>query len=81
MLFVSVCAIGASPTVTVGGRQVDLPDDTPEEHREMIEAIGIYDDPELATYINDIGQRLVANSSMPDAHFSFTVLDLSLIHI
>ena len=71
----SLAANAASPTVTVGGRQVDLPEDTPEEYREMIEAIGVYDDPELAAYINDIGQRLVANSSMPDAHFSFTLLD------
>ena len=37
----SLAANAASPTVTVGGRQVDLPEDTPEEYREMIEAIGV----------------------------------------
>lgn len=75
ILLMSLSSHAASPTVAVGGRQVDLPDDTPEEHREMIEAIGIYDDPELAAYIDRIGQELVANSSMPDTPFSFTVLD------
>ena len=41
ILLMSLSSHAASPTVTVGGRQDgDLPDDTPEEHREMIEAIG-----------------------------------------
>ena len=62
ILLMSLSSHAASPTVTVGGRQVDLPDDTPEEHREMIEAIGIYDDPELAAYINAIGHELLADS-------------------
>ena len=67
ILLMSLSSHAASPTVAVGGRQVDLPDDTPEEHREMIEAIGIYDDPELAAYIDTLSaKQLVANSSMPD---------------
>ena len=66
---------GSSPTVTVGGRKVDIPDVTAEEHQKLIETIGIYDDPALSDYINEIGQRLVAHSSMPDATFTFTVLD------
>ena len=34
-----------------------------------------YDDPELQAYIDRIGQRLVANSDMPDRTFTFSVLD------
>jgi len=66
---------GTSSTVTVGGRQVDVPDVTADEHQRLIETIGIYDDPEVAAYVDGIGQLLVANSSMPDATFTFTVLD------
>ena len=66
---------GGSSTVTVGGRPVSVPTVTAEEHQKLIDSVGIYDDPELAEYINRLGQRLVAHSSMPDATFTFTVLD------
>ena len=76
-ILVSACSGtgGTSSTVTVGGRQVDVPDVTADEHQRLIETIGIYDDPEVAAYVDGIGQLLVANSSMPDATFTFTVLD------
>ena len=66
---------GSSPTVTVGGRKVDVPDVTAEEHQKLVETIGIYDDPELSEYINRIGQRLAKNSADPNQVFTFTVLD------
>lgn len=66
---------GGSSTVVVGGRSVSVPTVTAEEHEKLINSVGIYDDPELADYVNRIGQRLVANSSMPDATFTFTLLD------
>ena len=76
-ILVSACSGtgGTSSTVTVGGRQVDVPDVTADEHQRLIETIGSYDDPEVAAYVDGIGQLLVANSSMPDATFTFTVLD------
>ena len=76
-ILISACSGtgGTSSTVTVGGRQVDVPDVTADEHQRLIETIGIYDDPEVAAYVDGIGQLLVANSSMPDATFTFTVLD------
>lgn len=76
-ILVSACSGtgGTSSTVTVGGRQVDVPDVTADEHQRLIETIGIYDDPEVAAYVDGIGQLLAANSSMPDATFTFTVLD------
>ena len=78
LLLLTACAGSggsSSSTVTVGGRQVSVPDVTADEHQRLIETIGIYDDPEVAAYINDIGQRLVANSSRPNDTFTFTVLD------
>lgn len=74
VLLLTACA-GSSSTVTVGGRAVAVPDVTAEEHQRLIETIGVYDDPELADYVNTIGQRIVAHSTMPDAVFTFTVLD------
>ena len=76
-ILVSACSGtgGTSSTVTVGGRQVDVPDVTADEHQRLIETIGIYDDPEVAAYVDGIGQLLVDNSSMHDATFTFTVLD------
>ena len=78
LLLLTACAGSggsSSSTVTVGGRQVSVPDVTADEHQRLIETIGIYDDPEVAAYINEIGQRLVANSSRPNDTFTFTVLD------
>ena len=66
---------GSSSTVTVGGRQVKVPEVTGDEHQRLIDTIGISDDPETAAYINAIGQRLVANSSRPSDTFTFTLLD------
>ncbi|EED35378.1 peptidase M48, Ste24p [Luminiphilus syltensis NOR5-1B] len=71
----ALTACGSTSTVSVGGRAVEVPSVTAEEHEKLLASIGIYDDPELAEYINRIGQRLVANSSMPDAEFTFTLLD------
>lgn len=73
---ITACASsGSGPTVTVGGRQVAVPGATADEHQKLIDNIGIYDDPELAAYVDRIGQRLVQHSSMPNAPFTFTLLD------
>jgi len=75
---VTACASGGGsggPTVTVGGRQVSMPGATEDEHQKLVDNIGIYDDPELAEYVDRIGQRLVAHSSMPNTPFTFTLLD------
>ena len=77
LLLMTACGStgGPSSTVTVGGRQVEVPEVTVDEHQRLIDTIGIYDDPETAAYINEIGQRLVANSSRPNDTFTFTLLD------
>ena len=74
-LTVLIAGCAGSSTVTVGGRPVSIPTDAAEEHEKLIANIGIYDDPELQAYIDEIGARLVANSSMPNQEFTFTLLD------
>ena len=76
IVFISLLTgCGSSSRVTVGGRTVSVPKVTVEEHQKLIDSIGIYDDVELAAYINEIGQRLVAYSTLPKANFTFTLLD------
>ena len=53
------------------GAQQDL-----EIRREM----GVYDDPELQRYVNDIGQRLARISHRPNLPWSFTIVDASAIN-
>ena len=64
----------SSGSVVVGsqGREVSVGD---EMHRQIIEEGANYDDPALQAYVNDVGQRLVRNSDMPNETFTFTVID------
>jgi predicted Zn-dependent protease len=48
------------------GRQLD-----PEVRRQM----GVYNDPELQRYVNDLGQRLARGSHRPNLEWHFTVVD------
>ena len=70
-----VSGCGSTSGVTVGGRSVSVPKVTVEEHQKLIDTIGIYDDVELAAYVEALGQRLVAYSTMPNGDFTFTLLD------
>ncbi|HWI19025.1 MAG TPA: M48 family metalloprotease [Vicinamibacterales bacterium] len=53
------------------GQQQDV-----EIRREM----GVYDDPELQRYVNDIGQRIARTSHRPNLPWSFTVVDSPAIN-
>ena len=75
VLIATLIGCGSTSTVTVGGRAIELPSEAADEHQKLIDNVGIYDDPELTAYVNEIAERLVANSSMPDAEFTFTLLD------
>jgi predicted Zn-dependent protease len=44
-------------------------------HQTIIKQYGVYDDPDLQTYVNEIGQQLAANSHRAHLDFHFTVLD------
>lgn len=46
-----------------------------EMHEDMVAQGALYDDPELQAYVDRVGQRLAANSDLPELDFTFTVLD------
>lgn len=46
-----------------------------EMYDELMAEGGAYDDEELQAYVNRLGQRLVAESHLPDLEFTFTVMD------
>ena len=51
------------------------------EHPKILAQFGgEYDDPEIAAYVDDIGQRLAALSERPDVNFTFTVLDSPIVN-
>lgn len=75
---ISACA--SSPTsdssVVIGGRKVSVESsDEAKEHQKIVDGGAVYDDPELAAYIDGIGQRLVKASDWPDEAFTFTIID------
>jgi len=50
-------------------------------HPQILEQYGgAYDDPDLARYVDTIGQRLVAVSEYADVPFTFTVLDSEIVN-
>ena len=52
-----------------------------EEHPKILAQFGgAVEDPELAAYVDRIGQRLARQSDLPDEDFSFTVLNSDIIN-
>ena len=52
-----------------------------ESHAQIVEQFGVYDEkPELARLVDDIGQKLAANSERPNLPWRFTVLDTPMIN-
>ena len=46
-----------------------------KEHAEVLKEYGIYNNPRLQTYVNELGQRLARQSHRKDLEWHFTVLD------
>lgn len=44
-------------------------------HKQVIEDEGLYDNPKLQAYVNDLGQKLAAESHRANLRWTFTVLD------
>lgn len=52
-----------------------------EQHPKVLAAFGgEYDDPDLARYIQNIGDLLAQTSERPDVNFTFTVLDSPIVN-
>lgn len=51
------------------------------EHPKILQAYGgAYNDPELAAYVDRIGQTLAAQSELPQLNWTFTVLDSPVVN-
>jgi len=72
---------GCTTNVATGGTDITVMSEGSgksvgkEMYDEMIAEGAEYNDPEIKAYVNRVGQRLAANSDMPDAEFTFTVID------
>ena len=51
-----------------------------QEHQKIIGQFGVYDDPELQNYINQVGQRVAAESSREEIEYTFTILNSDMIN-
>lgn len=51
------------------------------QHAQIVEQFGgVYDDAEMAAYVDRVGQRLVANSDMAGRPFTFTILNSPIVN-
>jgi predicted Zn-dependent protease len=46
-----------------------------QSDEEIVASVGLYDDPELQAYVEEIGQKLAARSERPNLPWSFKVVD------
>ena len=82
---VALSAACATNPVT-GKKQMSLLSEAEElaigqqQDAEIRREMGVYDDPELQRYINDIGQELARNSHRPNLPWSFTIVDSPAIN-
>ena len=82
-LFVSAAC--ATNPVT-GKKQMSLLSEAEEiaigqqQDAEIRREMGVYDDPELQRYVNDIGQQLARASHRPNLPWSFTIVDSPAIN-
>jgi predicted Zn-dependent protease len=51
-----------------------------ESDKEIVAEMGVYEDPELERYVQDLGAKLAAKSERPDLEWSFRVMDAPLVN-
>jgi predicted Zn-dependent protease len=51
-----------------------------ENHPQILQEMGSYNDPDLQRYVNDIGQRLAKSSERPQLPWTFTVVDQPVVN-
>ncbi len=76
LCFLSSCAVnptGGIDFVTMSeSREIEL---GAEMHQQILQENPVYQDQQLQEYVNEIGQKLAAESHRPDIEYSFTVID------
>ena len=77
LLLIAACTMNPA----TGERQLTLMSEAQEiqigrqTHPEVLATYGAYDDPELQSYIQELGAKIAANSERPGLDWTFTVLD------
>lgn len=85
VLFAALTAACATNPVT-GKKQISLLSEAEElaigqqQDSEIRREMGVYDDPGLGRYVNDIGQELARSSHRPNLPWTFTIVDSSAIN-
>ncbi len=51
-----------------------------KSHQQVIKEYGVYDNPRVQAYVNEVGQKLAAQSQRPNLKWTFTVLDSTEIN-
>ncbi len=77
-LFLVTCASTCAPA-----QGMSLEDEVKlgqAEHQKIIGKFGIYRDQKLRAYINQVGQRVAAESSRPEVEYRFTILNDDMIN-
>jgi len=49
-------------------------------HQQIIQEMPVYQDPELAAYVSEVGQRVARVSHRPELNYRFTVLDDPMVN-
>jgi predicted Zn-dependent protease len=81
-----VSLVGCAVNPVTGKREFTLVSESQEiamgreADPQIVATYGLYDDAELAAYVDAIGQRMVKISHRPDLHFTFRVLDSPVIN-
>ncbi len=77
LLFLLLCTCLVQANAMSEKKEIEL---GMEEHRKVLAQFGVYPDPELAAYVDRVGQRVAAQSDRPNLKYTFTVLDDPMIN-
>lgn len=87
ILSLMICLLPACATNPVtGGHDFVLMSESDEihlgqtYHQQIIEEMPVYNDPKLAAYVNEVGQRVAHASHRPELDYHFTVLDSQMVN-
>ena len=86
LIGVAAIAIACAVNPVTGKRQVVLVSESQEiamgreADPQIVAEYGLYDDPELAAYVDAVGQKLAKLSHRPNLEFHFRVLDSPVIN-
>ena len=51
-----------------------------EEDAKVVAAVGVYDDKEMSAYVDDLGQKLAAESHRPNLKYTFRIIDTPVLN-